>query len=253
MKDRSAAEAPIVGILGGMGPAATADFYTKLIEATPAATDQEHLRVVIWADPTVPDRSQAITGGGEDPTPKLAEGARRLKEAGAGFYVVACNSAHAFLAAVREQVDLEYLSLIDVTADHIASLPHTAQAGLLATDATVGSQLYQQALETRGVAPVIPTPEDQQVVMEAIYAVKASRMSDEQRAALAGVAERLADRGADVIIAGCTEIPLALSDEQSPRPLIDPAGLLVRRVLEEVAARQEDAASNDENPAVRPS
>lgn len=238
MKGRPDMQEPIVGILGGMGPAATADFYSKLIEETPAATDQEHLRVVIWADPSVPDRSQAISGQGEDPTPKLAEGARRLKEAGASFYVVACNGAHAFLPAVRQQVDLEYVSLIGVAANHIASLPGATRAGLLATNATMDSQLYQEALEHVGVAPVIPTPEDQQVVMESIYAVKASRMSDEQRAALAGVARRLADRGANVIVAGCTEIPLALSNEESPRPLIDPARLLARSVVDDVAARK---------------
>lgn len=235
MSVNSVTRAPIVGILGGMGPAATVDFYSKLIEATPAATDQEHLRVVIWADPTIPDRSQAIVGGGEDPTAKLAEGAQKLKDAGASFYVVACNGAHAFLPAVREQVDLEYLSLIEVTAGHIASLPYAKKAGLLATDATLQSQLYQKALEAEGIVPVVPEPEDQRVVMESIYAVKAAQMTDEQRAVLVGVADRLADQGADVIIAGCTEIPLAISDAASPRTLIDPARLLAIRVVHEAA------------------
>ena len=238
MSEKSVTQTPIVGILGGMGPAATVDFYSKLIEATPATTDQEHLRVVIWSDPTVPDRSQAIAGGGEDPTPKLVEGAQRLKDAGASFYVVACNGAHAFLPAVRDQVELEYLSLIEVTAEHIAALSYAKQAGGLATDATLHSQLYQKALEAEGIVPVIPEPEDQRIVMESIYAVKAGSLGDRQRAALVGVAERLVERGADVIVAGCTEIPLALSEEQSPRPLIDPAVLLANRVVQEAAARQ---------------
>lgn len=229
--------APLVGILGGMGPAATVDFYSKLIAATPAATDQEHLQVMIWADPTVPDRSLALTGDGEDPTPKLAAGARQLKVAGAEFYVVACNGAHAFLPRVREQVDLDYLSIIEVTAEHIEALPYVSGAGLLATDATLTSQLYQEALGSRGLAPVLPSEEDQRAVMEAIYAVKSGNLTETLEERLVEVVDALAADGADVIIAGCTEIPLALSPERSSRPLIDPATLLVNRVVERAMRR----------------
>lgn len=229
--------APLVGILGGMGPAATADFYSKLIAATPAVTDQEHLRVMIWADPTVPDRSLAIAGEGEDPTPRLIAGAQQLAGAGAAFYVVACNGAHAFLPRVRQEVDLDYVSIIAVTAEHVSSLPYAKHAGLLATDATLQSDLYQQALSNAGVKPVLPTAEDQRTVMETIYAVKSGRLHDDQRAALAAVAERMVTAGADVIIAACTEIPLAIDSEESPRPLVDPAYLLANRVVQEAAVR----------------
>ena len=228
---------PLVGILGGMGPAATADFYSKLIAATPAATDQEHLRVMIWADPNVPDRSLAIAGDGEDPTPYLVAGAQQLANAGADFYVVTCNGAHAFLPRVRQEVDLDYLSIIDVTADHVSALPRVSKAGLLATHATLQSKLYQQALKDSGVDPVVPAEKDQQVVMETIYAVKSGRLHGDQRAALADVAARMVDSGADVIIAACTEIPLAMTGEESPRPLIDPAYLLANRVVHEVGVR----------------
>ncbi|MGO1663205.1 aspartate/glutamate racemase family protein [Micrococcaceae sp. AOP34-BR2-30] len=237
MNNTTSAPTPLVGILGGMGPAATVDFYAKLIDATPASSDQGHLRVMIWADPTVPDRSRAISGDGEDPTPQLAAGARKLAEAGASFYVVACNGAHAFLPRVREQVDLDYLSIIDVTADHVSALPFAKKAGLLATDATLSAELYQGALSEAGVDPVIPEAEDQHVVMEAIYAVKAGDLRADQRQSLVEVAGRLRDRGADVIVAACTEIPLALSSEESPRPLIDPAVLLANEVVNEASRR----------------
>lgn len=237
MNDTDETTSPLVGILGGMGPAATADFYSKLIAATPAATDQEHLRVMIWADPTVPDRSLAIAGDGDDPTAALAAGAQKLADAGAAFYVVACNGAHAFLPRVREAVDLDYLSIVDVTAEHVSSLPHAKRAGLLATDATLQSDLYQQALSRSGVEPVVPSAEDQRTVMETIYAVKSGRLHGEQRAALAAVASRLVEAGADVIVAACTEIPLAISDEESSRPLVDPALLLANRVAQEATAR----------------
>ncbi|MGO2859778.1 MAG: aspartate/glutamate racemase family protein [Brevibacterium sp.] len=237
MKTQSGSTTPLVGILGGMGPAATVDIYSKLIEATPAAGDQGHLRVMIWADPTVPDRSAAIVGDGEDPTPKLAAGAQQLADAGAEFYIVACNGAHAFLPQVREQVDLDYLSIIDVTAAHVGALPFVKKAGLLATDATLTARLYQDALLAEGVTPVVPSREDQHVVMETIYAVKGKELHPELTDALAGVAEKLRHQGADVIIAACTEIPLALTAERSPRPLIDPAVLLANEVINEAAAR----------------
>lgn len=237
MKQADLTTSPLVGILGGMGPAATADFYSKLIAATPAASDQEHLRVMVWADPTVPDRSLAIAGDGEDPTAALAAGAQKLAEAGAAFYVVACNGAHGFLPRVREEVDLDYLSIVEVTADHVSSLPYATCAGLLATDATLQSNLYQQALSRSGVEPVLPGDEDQRTVMEAIYAVKSGHLHNGQRAALADVASRMVEAGADVIIAACTEIPLAISDEESPRPLVDPTVLLANRVVHEAAAR----------------
>lgn len=218
-----------------MGPAATVDFYSKLIAASPASTDQEHLRVMIWADPTVPDRTQAILGGGEDPTDSLAAGAQKLKEAGAAFYVVTCNGAHAFLPAVREKVDLDYLSIIEVTTDHIAALPYVSSAGLLATDATLTAGLYQESFERAGITPIVPDPQSQRSVMEVVYAVKSGTLTIEQEQALIGVAEDLVDSGADVIVAGCTEIPLAMSAEESPRPLIDPSMLLANQVVQKAA------------------
>lgn len=230
---------PLVGILGGMGPAATVDFYSKLIAATPAVTDQEHVRVMIWGDPSVPDRSSAITGSGEDPTPSLIRGAQKLKDAGAAFYVVTCNGAHAFLPRVREEVELDCLSIIDVTTAHISALPYASGAGIIATDATLSAALYQESLSETGVTPITPTADHQRVVMEAIYGVKAGSLSREQKRALSEVAQGLVDRGADVIIAGCTEIPLALAAEESPRPLIDPSFLLANEVVREVAALRE--------------
>lgn len=224
-------QGPLVGILGGMGPAATVDFYAKLIEATPASTDQEHLRVMVWADPTVPDRSRAIAGRGEDPTDSLVRGVQRLKEAGAAFYVVTCNGAHAFLPRVREQVDLDYLSIVEATTEHLSALPYVSAAGLLATDATITAGLYQRSFATAGVSPVLPDAAGQHAVMEAIYAVKAGTLTRDQELALADVADSLVEGGADVIVAACTEIPLAISADDSPRPLIDPSVLLANQVV----------------------
>ena len=98
---------PLVGILGGMGPAATAYLYQRIIALTPARTDQEHLAVTIWADPSVPDRTEALLGVGADPTPTLVSGARKLREAGAELVAIACNTAHAFAPAVEAAAGCE--------------------------------------------------------------------------------------------------------------------------------------------------
>ncbi|WP_282974806.1 aspartate/glutamate racemase family protein [Saccharopolyspora erythraea] len=140
-----------VGILGGMGPAATADFYDKLVRATPVATDQDHLRVVIWADPSVPDRTAALTGAGPDPTPWLSRGAEKLRACGADLLAVPCNTAHAFAPQVAEACGLPLVSIIDVTAEAAGTaLPRPSRAGLLATTGTVRSGLYHSALARCG-------------------------------------------------------------------------------------------------------
>src|SRR5699024_4724978 len=132
---------------------------------------------------------------------------------------------------------LDYLSIIDVTAAHVSALPYVKKAGLLATDATSTAGLYQDAHHAENDAPFVPWDEDQHAVTECIYAVKATALRPELTQALGKVTERLCEQGADVIVSACTEIPLALTAEESPRPLIDPALLLANEVVNEAAAR----------------
>jgi len=112
---------PVVGILGGMGPAATADFYAKLTSRTPAVSDQDHLRVIIWSDPTIPDRSRALTGEGPDPTPTLRRGAQGLRAAGASLLAVPCNTAHAFLPGIMDGLDIPVVDMIAAVAAYVTS------------------------------------------------------------------------------------------------------------------------------------
>jgi aspartate racemase len=221
-----------VGILGGMGPAATADFYDKLVRATPAATDQDHLRVVIWADPAVPDRTAALLGTGPDPTPWLLRGAEQLRACGADLLAVPCNTAHAFAPRVAQACGLPLVSIIDVTADAVrAARPRPSRAGLLATTGTVRSGLYHSALTAAGIDVVVPDERGQRHVMDAIAAVKGGRVDESVNEALAGVAGALVDAGAQTVIAGCTEIVLGLRGDAIGVPLLDPAQLLAERVV----------------------
>ena len=226
----------VVGILGGMGPEATADFYLKLVRATPATRDQEHLRVLIWSDPTIPDRTEALLTHGADPTPALIAGARLLKEAGAGMLAVPCNTAHAFLKTVQAEVDIPIIHMIEETAKYVQQLSPTVQKiGLLSTTGTQKAGLYQSWLDRKGVTVISPDMAGQDLVMDSIRAIKAGKTASAVRPLFTKAALDLIDAGAQAIIGGCTEVPVGLSGNDIPVPFIDPAEILaaavVRRVL----------------------
>ena len=216
-----------IGVLGGMGPAATVDFYAKLVAATPAGRDQEHLPVVIWADPGVPDRSESLLGAGEDPTPWLRRGIDGLVRAGCELLAVPCNTAHAFVPPLARAAGMQLVSIVDVTADELAA-DGVQAVGLLATTGTVRSRLYADALAQRGIATIEPEAVDQDRVMAAIVAVKAGRSGPAHTETLAEVSRTLAARGAQRVVAACTELVLALDGEL----VVDPARLLARRVVD---------------------
>jgi aspartate racemase len=227
----------VVGILGGMGPAATADFYLKLVQATPATSDQEHLQVIIWSDPTIPDRTEALLTHGADPTPALIAGARLLQHSGAAMLAVPCNTAHAFLAAVQAAVDIPIIHMIEETANHIQLLtPHVHRVGLLSTTGTRKAGLYQAWLDKKGIQVLSPDAQTQDVVMAAIRGIKAGKSGPAVNSQLTTAARELINAGAQAIIGGCTEVPVGLAAEDIPMPLIDPARILAESVVRRVLA-----------------
>lgn len=228
----------IIGILGGMGPAATADFYAKLVSMTPGRSDQDHLRTVIWSDPTIPDRTDALLGNGPDPTPWLLDGSRVLREAGATVIAIPCNTAHAFVPRIIDRVGLPIVHMIGEVAQHLTTLsPQVRTAGLLATTGTVRAGLYQEWLDRSGIELVLPDVDSQNAeVMAGIRAVKAGVRDGAATALLTRAARRLADRGAQAIIAGCTEIPLGLPAEAVEVPLVDPALALAQALVRRTRA-----------------
>ncbi|MFE3032971.1 aspartate/glutamate racemase family protein [Streptomyces canus] len=223
----------IIGILGGMGPAATADFYAKLVAITPGSSDQDHLRTVIWSDPTIPDRTKALLDGGPDPTPWLLDGSRVLREAGATVIAIPCNTAHAFVPRIADYIGLPIVHMIGEVARHLSELtPRIHTAGLLATTGTIRAGLYQEWLDRLGIRLVLPDAASQNdEVMTAIQAVKAGVRDDTTAALLARAAHRLTEQGAQAVIAGCTEIPLDLPTDAVDVPLVDPALVLARALV----------------------
>ncbi|MDQ0865057.1 aspartate/glutamate racemase family protein [Arthrobacter globiformis] len=231
----------VVGILGGMGPAATADFYLKLIQATPAAVDQEHLRVLIWSDPTIPDRTEALLTHGEDPTPALIAGAKMLRQSGARMLAVPCNTAHAFLAAVQTEVDIPIIHMIEETANYVHRLkPAIRRVGLLSTTGTQRAGLYQSWLDRIGVQVLSPAPDSQeQLVMASIRGIKGGQGGQAIKTQLTTAAQELVDAGAEAIIGGCTEVPVGLAPEDVAVPFVDPARILADSVVRTALARSD--------------
>lgn len=213
----------VAGVLGGMGPDATIDFMARVVALTPAERDQDHVRMLVDHNPGVPNRQAALLGDGEDPGPVLGAMAAGLEAAGADFIVMPCNTAHAFADAIRAAIAIPLVSIIDLTVD--ACEPYD-RVGLLATDGCVASRVYQQALAARGKSVVVPEPDEMASLMAAISAIKAGRRDEGIAAAMRAVAAALVERGAEAIIAGCTEIPLALDAGMLSVPLVSSTEVL---------------------------
>jgi aspartate racemase len=228
-------EEKVIGILGGMGPEAAVDCFAKIVRNTPARKDQDHLRVIIDSNPKVPDRTAAIQGRGESPLPLLVAGTQALERAGADFVIIPCVSAHFFLDDLRRRVRLPILSIFDAVAETIErEHPDVKNVGLLGTTGTVEGGLFQQRLDKGGIATILPGGDVQEKIMAAIYDIKdalPARSRTEILADLIAAAESLIARGAQGIVAACTEIPLALGQEHLPVPYFDSLLLLARAAI----------------------
>jgi len=225
----------VIGILGGMGPEATLDLFGKIIANTPAAKDQDHLRVVIDSNPKVPDRTAAILRGGKSPVPAMRAGIEALKRAGADFVVIPCVSAHFFLDELHRAAALPILSMFDVAAEHIRQHhAHIRKIGMLATTGTLQGGRFRERLEVSGIETLVPAGPDQERVMMAIYEVKGAP-GGRSRAAIAAeirdIADRMIQRGAEAVVAGCTEIPLVLKTGELGVPVFDTLALLARAAI----------------------
>jgi aspartate racemase len=217
-----------IGVIGGMGPAATADFLSRLVAGVNAASDTDHPRVLVDSNPHVPDRNAAALTGAASPGPVLAEMGAALVAQGAQLLAMPCNAAHGWADAITAA---PFISMIDAAiAEAMAHQPRCI--GVLGVGATLALDLYGRA------SPVPVLAGDLTVVQPAVNAIKAGDRSGAVRSSLAGEAARLAAAGADVVIAACTEVPLLLTQADVAVPLIDSTAALARATL--AAARLPD-------------
>jgi aspartate racemase len=219
----------IIGILGGMGPEATIDLFYKIIKFTPAEKDQEHLRIIIDNNPKIPDRTAAILGKGEDPLPALKQTAQNLEKAGADFIIIPCNTAHYFLSSIQESVNIPVLNMIEETAKETKKrIPQIKKVGLLASIGVYKSEIYHQHFKKFNIEVISPEEKGKEEIMKVIYTIKAGDLSQKVKKNILKITQKLIDKGAEVIIAGCTEIPLILKEGDVSIPLIDPTQILAR-------------------------
>lgn len=214
----------VLGVLGGMGPAATTDFLMKLQAATPAGRDADHIRALMDLNPRVPDRMAEP----EAATAELGRMAERLKSMGAEVLAMPCNTAHATADGIRA-AGVPFVDMIAETT-RVAIGSGARTVGVLATPG--GEALYRAALEEAGAAVVLPEGEDRGRLMALIQGVKAGEVGAEARATMAGLAADLVARGAEAVIAGCTEVPLLLSAQDVAVAFADSAEVLARACVE---------------------
>ena len=219
----------IIGILGGMGPLATAELFRRIVVKTPAKRDQDHPRIIIYNNPKIPDRTAFILGNGEDPRPELIASARKLESWGADFIIMPCNTAHFFAETIQKAIKIPLVNMVEETAKVVREMG-LRKVGLLATDGTIKGLVYHRALLKYGVGIAVPNKVDQERVMRAIYAgVKAGNL-ELGRKLLLEVTRRLEKRS-DGIIAGCTEVSVALKPEDLGVPLIDPMDVIAEKAV----------------------
>lgn len=219
-----------VGVIGGMGPAATVHFMGRVLALTPAVSDQDHLHLIVDNNSGVLDRNAAVAGSGPSPAPVLVAMARGLQRAGAEMLVMPCNTAHAFAGAIVAASDLPFIDLIEAASDEAVS-HKAARVGVLAADGCLQAGLYQHAFARRHVAPVLLEPRAQARFMALLYAVKAGDLGPDVRWGMRALAEELVDAGAEALVAGCTEVPLVLGPEDVSVPLTDSLDVLARATI----------------------
>ena len=208
----------VLGVLGGMGPAATVAFLARVQALTPATVDADHIRMLVDINPQVPDRQRAPDAA----EAMLGQMAMRLRDAGAQVLAMPCNTAHALTASILK-ARLPFIDMIEETAA-TAVADGARKVGVLATPG--GEALYTRVLQARGAKIVRLTGSDRQAIMACINAVKAGDTGDAPRGEMRRLAGALVAAGAEVVISGCTEVPLLLGPGDVSVPLVDSAEVL---------------------------
>ena len=201
----------VIGVIGGMGPDATVDFMSRVLAVTPASADQDHVRMVVEHNPRIPSRQLAIRGEGPNPGPVMAAMASRLEAAGADFVVMPCNTAHAWQSDIVAAIDIPFVSIVDVSVAAAIDLSAAESAvGLMTTPGCFEAGLYQQALAALGRPVINQTADELAITMSLIEHIKGGDKSDDVAERLRALGNELIARGAGVLIAACTELPLVL-------------------------------------------
>ncbi|AKZ61279.1 aspartate racemase [Herbaspirillum hiltneri N3] len=234
-----------IGVVGGVGPAATVDFIEKVIRNTPAARDQDHIKLVVEHNPKIPDRTDNLIGDGADPTVAIYAACKRLENDNADMIAIPCNTAHAFVERIQSYLSIPIVNMLSETVSYIGKRHGDKTCiGLLATSGTIASRVYQHAVDQYAgqgkFRMITPDAAHQDLVMDVIYGaqgVKAGFINDEVRAKLLRAIAHLVANGADVIVLGCTELPLLIAQDDKFDvggrcvPVLDPTEILALKCV----------------------
>lgn len=220
-----------LGVLGGLGPMASAYFLQLIVQMSDAATDQEHMEVILHSKPQIPDRTRYILGqSGDNPLPQMAEAGRGLAAQGAEILAIPCITAHYFQEQLEAEVGVPILHAIEETALYLEQAS-VACAGILATDGTLASRLFQTCLGEHNIGCIAPGEEDQEAVMHLIYEnVKAGKPVEFPL--FEAVSGRLFARGAQVVLLACTELSLIKRDYALKPGFLDVLEVLARKAVQ---------------------
>lgn len=225
-----------IGILGGMGPEATNKLCALITSLTPVTRDQDHIPVITYNNPQIPDRVRAVRGESENPVPEMIRTARVLEEAGADMLLMPCNLAHFYFDDVQNAIRTPFLNMIEETVNFtIEHYPRCRKVGIVASTPTIECGIYEKAFNRHDRVLISPEKDEQESkVMRAIYAPDGIKCGYKRkpRALLMEVGHALVGDGAEVIIAGCTEASLVMKQKNSPFVVIDPMEVIARVAVE---------------------
>lgn len=222
-----------IGILGGMGPAATLELFERIINNTVAEADQDHVSLIIINDPQIPDRTKFIMGEGPSPVERLMDNINKLSNAGADVVIIPCMTAHSFISVLQERSPIPIINAIELVERYIQrNHPNVNKIGLLATDGSVKSGVFQQFISDE---IVVPNVEKQKELMDIIYGkegIKSNNYHDQIFERISSITDDLKKSNAEAIIAGCTELSLVMDEENLQIPVIDPITILAKETVE---------------------
>lgn len=230
LKDRTNCAKKTVGIIGGMGPAATALLFQKIIDYTDAKADAEHIHILIDNRPSIPDRTSAILSGDDTPVRKICESGKKLEKMGAELIAIPCNTSHYFYSYIQKELNIPVINMLEETAKECKKLGFQS-VGVLATTGTKSTEIYDKALKSYGIQVVYPDKAGQETLMSIIYDyVKAGQpiTGEKFRKEL----EAMQKEGAQAFVLGCTELPMVFQDGDMGIRFIDSLDVLAKRTVE---------------------
>ncbi|ABW18109.1 cysteate racemase [Alkaliphilus oremlandii] len=221
-----------LGIIGGMGPLATANLFNKIVLKTEAKSDQDHIHILIDNNIAIPDRTAYLVGDGDNPLEELVKSAKRLENMGADFLIMPCNTAHYFYQEIKDVINIAFLNMIEETVMHIKEkYPTSKKVGLLATDGTVQSKIYDLYFNKENIEMINLDENSQKSIMNIIYSVKAGKNQIPLEDIYSAIDE-LKGKGADVVILGCTELSVVNEKHDLKGNIVDALNIITETAIQ---------------------